>query len=847
VAEQPENIKEIIIEEDMRDAYINFAMSVLIARALPDVRDGLKPSQRRILVAMHDLNLGPTAKFRKCAKITGQTVGDYHPHESSVYPTLVRLAQDFNMRYTLVDSQGNFGSIDGDPPAAMRYTEARLDHLAAEMLADIEKDTVDFMPTFDGSGVEPVVLPSAFPSMLCNGSSGIAVGMATSIPPHNLNEVVDALVRLIDDPNVSVDELIGIIQGPDFPTGAIICGREGIIQGYRTGLGRIRVRARIHFEEDKRGHRRLVATEIPYQVARSTIKERIAEAVQAGRIRGVSDLRDESDRSGQRLVIDLRKDADEQVVLNQLYKHSPLQHTFSINLIALVDNRPRTLNLKQMLACFRDHRIEVVRRRTAFLLRKAEDRAHILEGLLIALHNIDAIIALIKASPSTEAARDELRKRYDLSERQANAILQMQLQRLVNLERQKVEDEYRELIEKIAEYKAILDSDALVLQIIRDDLLEIKRKYGDARRTEIADAVDADFADEDLITEEMMAVTISEDGYIKRMPLKTYRSQGRGGKGITGAPTKEGDAVEHLFAASTHDYILFFTNKGRVYWLKVYDVPEMSRQSRGRALVNLISSQEGESVTAMIPVRQFDKRYVMMATRRGTIKKTPLEAFSRPKRGGIIAVKLEQDDELIGVALTDGSRDIMLGTRSGMATRFRESEARPMGRSSTGVIGIRLRETDQVVGMAVVEPDATLLTICENGHGKRTDFEEYSTKHRGTYGVINIQTTERNGGCVGMVAVHDEDEILMITANGMVIRTSMQEVRAMGRNVQGVRMIRLNEGDKLVSLARVLKEDAEADAAPAAGQPEAEPDAETDDLEADIAPPENEPDDDLGK
>jgi len=796
----------------MRESYINFAMSVLRARALPDVRDGLKPSQRRILVAMNDLNLGPRAKFRKCAKITGQTVGDYHPHESSVYPTLVRMAQPFNMRYTLVGSQGNFGSMDGDPPAAMRYTEARLDYPAADMLADIDKDTVEFMPNFDGSTTEPVVLPSAFPNMLCNGSSGIAVGMATSIPPHNINDVADALLRLIDEPDVRIDELIKTISGPDFPTGGIICGRGGLLQGYRTGHGLIHVRARILTEEYARNRIRFVVTEIPYQVSRQTVKQRIADAVQAGRITGISDMRDESGREGQRLVIELKKDANEEVVRNQLFKHSPLQHTISMNLIALVNNRPQVLNLKQMLSCFRDHRIEVVRRRTAFLLRRAEERAHILEGLLIALQHIDEIIALIKASETTDVARTQLRTRYELTERQANAILQLQLQRLVNLEQQKIENEYRELVEKIAEYREILDSDARVLQIIRDDILEMKRKYGDPRRTEILDVFEDDIDLEDLIEEAMMAVMISQDGYIKRMPLSTYRSQGRGGKGITGSSTKDGDSVEHLFVACTHDYILFFTSRGRLHWKKVYDIPELSRQARGRALVNLIQCEEGESVTAMIPVREFDDRFVVMATSHGTIKRTPLKAFSRPQRNGIIAVKLREDHKLIGAGLTGGDQDIILGTRLGRANRFHEKEVRSMGRTASGVRGIKLRPGDEVVGMVVVEPGVTLLSLCENGFGKRTPIDDYPVKHRGNYGVINIKTSSRNGPCTGIIGVHESDDIMMVTARGMIVRTPVQNIRPMGRNAQGVRMIRINDGDKVVSVARL--EDEEDDEAP---------------------------------
>jgi len=791
----------------MKDSYINFAMSVIINRALPDVRDGLKPSQRRILVAMNDLNLGPTAKYRKSAKIAGDTAGNYHPHPESIYMTMVRMAQPFNTRYVLIDGQGNFGSIDGDPPAAVRYTEARLSHAGAEMLADIHMDTVPFIKNYDQSRDEPTVLPSKFPNLLVNGSVGIAVGMATNIPPHNLGEVVDGLVALIDDPHIKIGDLMRFIQGPDFPTGGTIVGRSGIRNAFLTGHGNVVIRAKSHIEEGKNDRKSIVVTEIPYQVNRTTIKERIAEAVNGDRISGISDFRDESDRHGQKLVIELKRGEDPQVVLNQLYKHTPLQDSFNINTIALVHGRPKTLNLKELLVCFRDHRIEVVRRRTQYLLRKAEERAHIIEGLMIALRHIDEIIELIKKSPSTDAAREALIQNYQFSIRQTNAILQMQLQRLTNLEQQKIFDEHRKLIEQISEYRSILASPARVLEIIREEMLELKRKYADERRTIISTDVLEDFDPTDLIADEPMVVTFSSQGYIKRLGLDSYKTQGRGGRGVSGAGTKDGDFIQRVFVASTHQYILFFTDSGRVHWLRVYDIPEQSRQSRGRAIVNLLELRDGERVSSVIPVDTFDDRDIIFATAKGVVKRGKLAHFSRPMRGGINAIGLKEADRLISVALAQSDQDILIGSRNGRAVRFGGGCVRCMGRAAKGVRGIRLRGQDEAVAMVIIGQRSSLLSICENGYGKRTAFGEYPVKGRGGFGVMNIKTTQRNGKVVGLIDVDDDDEIMVITSSGMIIRMSCKRIRPIGRNTAGVRLVSVKEGDKVVSIARVEKDE----------------------------------------
>jgi len=812
MVERRENIKELFIEEEMKDSYLSYAMSVIMSRALPDVRDGLKPSQRRILVAMNDLSLGPRSKSRKCAKIAGDTTGNYHPHgEQVVYPTLVRMAQDFNYRYPLVKGQGNFGSIDGDPPAAMRYTEARMTEVAMTIMEDLERETVDYVPNYDDTRTEPKVLPSKFPNLLCNGCSGIAVGMATSIPPHNVNEICDGITLVIDNPDVTIDDLMQVIKGPDFPTGALICGTEGIKEGYRTGRGTITVRARAHVETSNSGKKSIVVTEIPYQLNRDNILERIAELVRGEQLKGISDIRNESDREGSRLVIDLKKGEDEEVVLNQLYKHTKLQDSFSIIMIALVNNRPETLNLKQMLVYYIEHRRVIILRRTKYLLEKAQARAHILEGLKIALQHIDKIIKLIRNSDSVEIARQGLISQFSLSEIQANAILDMKLQRLTGLEQGKIEEEYKKICAEIKEYQAILASDKLVLDIIKKDIVEIKERFGDKRRTEIV-AATTEFNIEDLIAEENVAVIITHEGYIKRLPLTAYRKQHRGGKGVTGADMKEGDFIEHLFVASTHDYILFFTDQGRVYWLKVYDIPQMGRTSKGRALINLLEFKEGENVSSLIPARDFDERQLVMATSHGIIKKTVLSAYGNPKKGGIIAINLDEGDKLIGVKLTNGKQDIILGTEQGKAMRFSEENVRTMGRVTHGVKGIKLKENDKVRDMVIVDENSSLLTVCENGFGKRTDFSEYPAHHRGGQGVINIKTTERNGKVVALIDVRDTDELIMITAKGMVIRTPINTIRAIGRNTQGVKLFDVEEGDKLVSVARVAPEETKIEA-----------------------------------
>ncbi len=827
MVERRENIKELFIEEEMKDSYLSYAMSVIMSRALPDVRDGLKPSQRRILVAMNDLGLGPRSKFRKCAKIAGDTTGNYHPHgEQVVYPTLVRMAQDFNYRYPLIEGQGNFGSIDGDPPAAMRYTEARMTEVTMILMEDIERDTVNYVPNYDDTRTEPAVLPSKFPNLLCNGCSGIAVGMATSIPPHNANEICDGITMVIDKPDVTIEELMKVIKGPDFPTGALICGTEGIKEGYLTGRGTVIVRARAHTETSKSGKKSIVVTEIPYQLNRDNILERIAELVREDHIKGIADIRNESDREGSRLVIDLKKGEDEEVILNQLYKHTKLQDSFSIIMIGLINNRPETLNLKQMLVYYIEHRKVVIIRRTQYLLEKAQARAHILEGLRIALQNIDKIIKLIKSSASVEDARQGLMDKFSLSEIQANAILDMKLQRLTGLEQGKIDEEYKKVCADIKEYQAILASEKLVLNIIKKDVEEVKDRFGDKRRTEIVGAV-TELNMEDLIAEENVVVTISHEGYIKRSPLASYRKQHRGGKGITGAETKEGDFIEHLFVALTHDYILFFTDQGRVYWQKVYDIPQMGRTSKGRALINLLELKEGENVTSLIPARDFDTRQLVMATSLGIIKKTELSAYGNPKKGGIIAINLDEGDKLIGVKLTNGKQDIILGTEHGKAMRFSEEDVRTMGRVTHGVKGIKLKDKDKVVGMVVVDENASMLTVCENGYGKRTDFSEYTAHRRGGQGVINIKTTERNGNVVALIDVRDEDELIMITAKGMIIRTPVNTIRAIGRNTQGVKLFSVEEGDKLVSVARVIPEDTKGE-----GVTDALSDIETDEVEA---------------
>jgi DNA gyrase subunit A len=801
-----EKIVPVYIEEEMKSSYIDYSMSVITARALPDVRDGLKPSNRRILVAMNDLNLAPGRPHRKCAKIAGDTSGNYHPHgEQVVYPTLVRMAQDFNMRYMLVDGQGNFGSVDGDAPAAMRYTEARLSHVAMEMLEDLDKETVDFVPNYDDTRKEPTVLPSKFPNLICNGASGIAVGMATNIPTHNLGEVVDALVALIANPEMEDDRLLDYVSGPDFPTGGIIYGRSGIVEAYKTGRGRIILRAKANIEKQKSGKESIIITEIPYQINKSNLLERIAQLVRDKLIDGISDLRDESDRDGMRIVLELKREAPAEIVLNQLFKHTQMQTTFGVIMLALVNGQPQVLTLKQTLSYFIEHRHEVVTKRTQFELKKAEQRAHILEGLKIALDHIDAVIKLIRGSKTPEDAKNGLMKQFKLTEIQAQAILDMRLQRLTGLEREKVEQEYLDVIKLIEKLKGILESRPQRMNIIKEELLELKKKYADERRTEIKEE-EEEFTIEDLVAEEDMVITITHSGYIKRLSVTSYKRQARGGRGVIGIETKEEDFVEHLFIASTHHYILFFTPKGRCYWIKVHEIPVGGRLAKGKPIVNMLDLGEEEKVAAFVPVREFDdKHFVVMSTRNGVIKKTVLSAFSNPRKGGINAMNVPEDDNLIEVEITDGNCDIILGTRQGQAIRFHEDRVRDMGRGAYGVKGVTLEKEDFVIGMVVVKRDTTLLSVTENGYGKRSTISDYRVTNRGGKGVINIKATERNGKVVSIKEVIDEDELMVITQKGIIIRQPVKQIKVIGRNTQGVKLINLDEGDKVVDVARVVK------------------------------------------
>ncbi len=868
------------IEEELKGSYLTYAMSVIVSRALPDVRDGLKPSQRRILVAMNDLNLSPGASRVKCAKISGDTSGNYHPHgESVIYPTLVRMAQEWNMRYVLVDKQGNFGSVAGLPPAAMRYTEARMSQYAALMLEDLKLDTVDYVPTYDEVRTEPVVLPSKFPNLLVNGAQGIAVGMATSIPPHNLGEICDALIRVIDEPDVSIDELLDVCPGPDFPTGGVICGRSGIRRGYHTGRATVVLRAKTRVEEFGKGRKRIVINEIPYQQARDRVEERIAAAVQEGKIPGIAASRNESDlKEPVRLVLELKRDADPDVALNQLYQFTPLQDSFSLIFLALVDGKPRVLSFKGLLEEFIRHRVTVIRRRTQFLLNRARQRKHTVEGLLLAHANIDEVIRVIRSSSTQAEAKQRLMQietpaalmeralgergfaafvaergraeGYTLTPVQADAILRMTLGQLVNLEQERLGDEYRKLLDDIEEYLRILADEQIMLDMIRADLQELKRRHADPRRTEISGEELGDIDLEDLIREETMVVSISSNGYIKRTPVTAYRRQRRGGKGLKGAKAEEEDPIEHLFVASTHAYLLFFTTRGKVYWRKVYELPQLARDSRGRAVVNLLNLAEGEVIADCRAVRDFDQpdHFLVMATANGLVKKTPLAAYRRPLRSGIIAIKLREGDELVDVTVVKPGDEVLLATAGGMAIRFPQSNARPMGRNASGVKGIGLGPGDHVVGMVVADPDAYLLTVCANGYGKRTPFgsnlagepeddlpegdengpeaddsdndsdngngegeervsqRSYRTQRRGGKGIRDIKTTERNGPVVGIVRVQDDDELLMITARGKLQRVSAADVSVVGRNTQGVRIMSLAEGDHLVAVKRVPRE-----------------------------------------
>ncbi|MBW2987890.1 DNA gyrase subunit A [Candidatus Woesearchaeota archaeon] len=799
-----------LIEDEMRESYLDYSMSVIVSRALPDIRDGLKPVHRRILYAMYEMGLTPERPFKKSARVVGEVLGKFHPHgDQAVYDSLVRMAQEFSMRYPLVRGQGNFGSVDGDSPAAMRYTEVKLTKLAMEILENIHEDTVDFVPNFDNSLQEPVVLPSKVPNMLINGGSGIAVGMATNIPPHNLREVCRAITAYIDNPEISVEGIMDMMPGPDFPTGGIIYGNEGIKHAYMTGRGKIVVRGKTRVETDKSGEpNAIVVEEIPYMVNKTLLIEDITKCVKSGVIKQISGLNDESDREGMRLVIKLKRGSEPEVVLNQLYKHTRLQTTFGIIMLGLIDNRPKQLNLKGMFECFVNHRLTIIKRRTQYEYLKSKERLHILDGLKIALENIDAVIKLIKSAKSPKEAEIGLVESYQLSEKQARAILDMKLSKLTALEQEALEKEHKVLTERIKELEAILASKEKQLEIIKEELFLISEKYGDDRRTEIIEG-DFGFSDidyEDLIEEESVVVTLSNQGYIKRTLLEEYRSQGRGGKGITAGKLHEDDFMEHVFVASTHSYLLCFSNKGKVYWLKVYQIPEGSRIARGTHIRNLLNLEEDERINTVVPVKVFDpERYLTFVTRGGKVKRTSLEAYSRPRRVGIIAISLVNKDEVVCVLPTDGKGDIIIATANGKAIRFKETEVRVMGRNASGVRGIRLSKDDYVIGSVVAEEGKTLLTVTENGFGKRTRFEEYPTKHRGGKGVINIKTTKRNGRVVSIKSVSDDDEIMMVSTDGIAIRIRARDISVIGRNTQGVRLMRVNKGSRVASVGRVVE------------------------------------------
>ncbi|OGS03878.1 MAG: DNA gyrase subunit A [Elusimicrobia bacterium RIFOXYA2_FULL_47_53] len=794
----------------MKTSYIDYAMSVIVGRALPDVRDGLKPVHRRILFAMKEMGLKHNTAYKKSARVVGDVLGKYHPHgDSSVYDAMVRMVQDFSLRYPMVDGQGNFGSIDGDSPAAMRYTEVRLASIADEMLADIDKDTVDFVPNYDGSLSEPAILPAKIPNLLVNGSSGIAVGMATNIPTHNISEIIDGTVAYIDNPDIEIAELGKIIKGPDFPTAGIITGKSGIKEYFETGRGSIKIRAKAEIEEMKGNREAIIIRELPYQVNKAQLLETIAGLVRDKKIEDISDLRDESDRDGIRVVIEIKRDGNAQIVLNQLFKHTQMQISFGVIMLALVNNKPRVLNIKEMLHYFVEHRKVIVVRRTKFELAKAEARAHILEGLRIALDHLDAIIKTIKESKDVETARTKLMERFKLSKIQSQAILDMKLQQLTGLERKKIEDEYLEVIKTIGRLKAILADPKKVLGIIKEELAYLKEKYGDERRTKIvAQAIELDI--EDLIQEEEVVVTLSHAGYIKRLPSTTYKAQRRGGKGVAGVTTREEDFIESLFVTNTHSSLLLFTNKGRVYWIRVYEIPEGGRAAKGKAIVNLVQLSSEEKITAAIPIRSFEEEkesYLLMGTRMGTVKKTPLSEFANPRKGGIIAIGLDDGDVLIDVKHTDGKMQLVTATKEGLAIRFKEAEVRPIGRSGKGVRAIRLDDKDIVVGMETVTPKDVLLIATENGYGKRTDIEDYRVQARGGKGVINIKTTDRNGKVVGIKKANDGDELMLMTEKGMTIRQPVKDISIIGRNAQGVRLLRLDEADKLACIATVAKEE----------------------------------------
>ena len=803
----------IDIHEEMRRSYLDYAMSVIVGRALPDVRDGLKPVHRRVLYAMEEMGLHHNRPHRKAARVVGDVLGKYHPHgDTAVYDTIVRLVQDFSMRYPLIDGQGNFGSVDGDAPAAMRYTEVRLARLAQVILQDINKETVDFIPNYDESTQEPVVLPALMPNLLVNGSSGIAVGMATNIPPHNLSEVVDAVVAQLENPEITIAELMQTIPGPDFPTAGYIHGRQGISDAYRTGRGLIQVRAKAFVEKGRAGRENIVVTELPYQVNKAKLVERIAELVRGKKIEGVADLRDESDREGMRIVLELKKDEPAMPILNSLYKHTAMQSTFGVIMLALVDHQPRILDLKQVIGHFIDHRKVVVVRRTRYELRQAEARAHILEGYRIALDHLDAVIQLIRRSRAVDEARSGLMREFGMTEIQAQAVLDLTLRRLTQLERQKIQDEYQETIQLIAKLQAILGSEALVRQIIKEELVDLKEEYGDPRRTQILEET-AEISYEDTLADEEMVVTISHGGYIKRSPLTIYRAQRRGGKGTTGMVTKEEDYVEYLFVATTHSYILLFTNLGRVHWLKVHEVPQVGRAAKGKALVNFLQVQPGEMVTAMIPIRQFEiGRHLFMATRRGVVKKTELHAYSNPRAGGIIAITLDEGDELIAVRLTGGRDEIFLATKQGMAIRFNEEAVRAIGRAGRGVIGIALEAGDEVVAGEIVRSSTTVLTVNERGYGKRTELEEYRLQARGGKGIINVRVSEKNGPVVGALQVQEQDQVMMISQEGKVNRVNVREIGVIGRATLGVRLQGLEATDRVAAVTSLVPDEGDGEA-----------------------------------
>lgn len=802
-------ILPVNLEQEMRNSYIDYAMSVIVSRALPDVRDGLKPVHRRILYAMQEAGMTSGKPYKKSARIVGEVLGKYHPHgDSSVYDAIVRMAQDFSMRYMLADGHGNFGSVDGDPPAAMRYTEVRMAKIAELILQDIDKDTVDFVPNYDESLKEPSVLPSKFPELLVNGTSGIAVGMATNIPPHNMSEVIDGVLMLIDNPDASVEELMTVIKGPDFPTGGLIMGTTGIRDAYTTGRGSVKMRAKAHIETMSNGKPRIVVTELPYQVNKARLIEKIAELARDKQIEGITDLRDESDRKGMSIVIELRKDINPDIMLNQLYKHTQLQDTFGVIMLALVDNQPRILTLKQVLHYYIQHQEDVITRRTRYELSKAEARAHILEGLTIALDHLDAVITTIRESQTADIARNALMDGFKLSEKQAQAILDLRLQRLTGLEREKIEEEYQEVLKKIEWLKSVLADESKIMTIIKEELTAVKEKYGDARRTTITYDM-SEMSEEDLIADEDVVLTISHNNYIKRMKLDTYNKQNRGGQGILGMSTKEGDFVENILITTTHHTILFFTSRGRVHYLKAYQIAEASRQARGTALINLLKLDKGEKITAVLQVREYNPaKFLFMATRKGIVKKVQLSEFNTTRKLGVIALKLDDDDELIGVKQTDGQKQIVIGTRNGYAIIFDEEEVRSMGRIARGVKGIKLRDGDEVVGMDTIKRDSEILTVTAGGYGKRTKVEEYTTHHRGAMGVINLRVTEKTGEVIGLKVVRDGQELMLISTNGIIIRTGLDKISVIGRASQGVIIMKTAEDDKVASMA-ILTQKAE--------------------------------------